>query len=212
MESKEYICINYESCEKAISGESISNLEASKNGFKCEKCNSELQEFESKKGLNLKRPLIIGIPIVIAVIGIIYLLNRGNNELDFDTDDGINVNIPENTQGEIPPFEPTEEIPIPERENVNLDMIEVEINAIGNKNNTSNARLGLIDDYLKYFTRDSDVVILGKNSGGTLDIIPIKDYLERIAYFKTLDGIEVKEMMLNDEGLIWELRIVENHR
>lgn len=209
MESKEYICINYESCEKAISGESISNVEASKNGFKCEKCNSELQEFESKKGLNLKRPLIIGIPIVFAVIGIIYFLNR-DSELDYDSD--INVNIPENTQGQIPTTEPTEEIPIPERENVNLDMIEVEINAIGNKNNTSNARLGLIDDYLKYFTRDSDVVILGKNSGGTLDIIPIKDYLERIAYFKTLDGIEVKEMMLNDDGLIWELRIVENHR
>ena len=209
---RNFICENYVGCQKARDGEIFSFKEGELVSENCSECKSPLVEFESKKGLNLKRLLIIGIPIVIAVIGIIYLLNRGNNELDFDTDDGINVNIPENTQGEIPPFEPTEEIPIPERENVNLDMIEVEINAIGNKNNTSNARLGLIDDYLKYFTRDSDVVILGKNSGGTLDIIPIKDYLERIAYFKTLDGIEVKEMMLNDEGLIWELRIVENHR
>lgn len=208
METKKLRCINYVDCEEATK-ERVFNLEECPEKI-CPTCKKELEEFIEGNSKSLRKILILAIPLIIIIAGVGLFLSK-ENELEYDPVDGISVNLTPTEKEADSRFQPLQEEAENKKENLNIDNIEVEINAIGNRNNTTNSRLELIDDYLNNYTKDADVIILGKNSGNTLEIIPIKDYLERIAYFKTLKFIEVKEMLLDDKGLIWELRIIENH-
>jgi hypothetical protein len=91
------------------------------------------------------------------------------------------------------------------------DVAEV-LNILGNADEPPVDRFNRVEDYLSMFSNDADVKILGQVSGKIIDEpIAIKDYMERIAMFKSLDRIEVVEALKNDDGKIWEVRLIEHH-
>jgi len=83
-------------------------------------------------------------------------------------------------------------------------------NEIGDKEVSPDIRLNIIDDKLKTFTEDSNVKEFGKN-GTLVALTPIRDYLEKIAFYRTLEKIEVTDALKNPDGKYWEVSLVEHH-
>ncbi len=98
----------------------------------------------------------------------------------------------------------------PPKDDLNLS---VAFNEIGNADAPPAERIQLLDQYLPLFTEDADVIILGNKSGRIVaEPIGIQDYLERIAMFKSIESIEIVEVMKNDGGEVWEVRLKEYHK
>jgi hypothetical protein len=183
---KKYNCVNYINCTKAQNDEIIElNIGADEN---CPECNSKLEpKLEKKKNLTIPF-LITGLSILI--IGY-FLFNFFKSSLiSAEEDKIIEIDLPSTPIDEIKSNlneENSNEIIL------NKNQVELELNEIADKNTESKIRLGKINGFLNWFSNDAEVRILGNESGSTLEIIPVKEYLDRIAYFKTIESIQVFE-------------------
>lgn len=83
-------------------------------------------------------------------------------------------------------------------------------NQIGKKELSPDARLAMIGGQLDLFSSDANVKEFGKN-GTLVGLTPVKDYFERIAFYRTLEKIEITKTLKNPEGKVWEVRLVEHH-
>jgi len=87
------------------------------------------------------------------------------------------------------------------------------LNELGNADQPTTERIQLVEQYYNLFTTDADIVVLGNSTGKIIDEpIPVKEYMERIAMFKSLESIEIVEVLTNDEEKVWEVRLKEYYK
>lgn len=81
---------------------------------------------------------------------------------------------------------------------------------LSDTNQSTTKRQSKLASYLDHFAAGTDVKVYGPNE--TLaKIMPIKDYLEAITYYKTIDYLELKEIIVEDDKA-WEVRLVEHYQ
>lgn len=83
-------------------------------------------------------------------------------------------------------------------------------NQIGEKGVSPDIRINLIDGRLGIFSEDAQVKEFGKN-GTLVAMTPVRDYLEKIAFYRTLEKIEIREALQNANNRYWEVSLVEHH-
>jgi len=92
-------------------------------------------------------------------------------------------------------------------------MVTAALNELGNADQPTAERIKQVEKYLAMFTADADVMILGHSTDKPIEEpIAVKDYMERISMFKSLESIEVVEALANNEGKVWEIRLKEYHK
>lgn len=88
--------------------------------------------------------------------------------------------------------------------------VEEIFNTIGDMNVDPNERIELVPKYLSSFAENAYVKVIGTN-GTSFEPEPIKDYLKKIAFFRSLKKIEIIEALKNNNGEYWEIRLKEHH-
>lgn len=83
-------------------------------------------------------------------------------------------------------------------------------NKIGERGVSPDIRINLIDGRIGIFSEDAQVKEFGKN-GTLVAMTPVRDYLEKIAFYRTLEKIEIKEALQNTNERYWEVSVVEHH-
>lgn len=84
------------------------------------------------------------------------------------------------------------------------------LNRLGDADRSTGERQGEMHTYDDLFAADTNVKIFGRNDALT-KILPVAEYIEKVTYYKTLDRIEVKDVMVKD-GEIWEIRLIEYYQ
>jgi hypothetical protein len=83
-------------------------------------------------------------------------------------------------------------------------------NKLGERNTSPEVRFNLIEGNLNKFSSGANVKEFGKN-GTLVGLSPIREYFEKIAFYKTLESIEITDALKNPDGKFWEIRLVEHH-
>ena len=81
---------------------------------------------------------------------------------------------------------------------------------IGNKDIVPSIRLKKIDEYVSLFAADAFVQEVGKN-GTDFEPEPFLDYLSKVAKFQSIEYIEIVEVIKNEEGRYWKIRLRTKH-
>ncbi len=73
-------------------------------------------------------------------------------------------------------------------------------------------RLAEIDGIItKYFTSTATVTEYGSNKTIVEPAMPARDYMNKIALFRTLERIEIMEAEKDNSGKIWNIKVIEHH-
>ncbi len=88
--------------------------------------------------------------------------------------------------------------------------IEAFFNQVGDKEVDPEKRLDLLRQNLDLFAPNAYVKEVGE-AGTVSEPVPLVEYLEKIALYRSLEKIYVVEALQNEEGRYWEIRLKERH-
>ncbi|MEY3050217.1 MAG: hypothetical protein RLY31_2 [Bacteroidota bacterium] len=88
--------------------------------------------------------------------------------------------------------------------------LEAFFNKIGDKEVDPEKRLVQLRQHLDLFAPNAYVKEIGE-AGTISEPVPLLEYLEKIALYRSLENIYVIEALKNDQGQYWEIRLKEHH-